>query len=91
MRRVDLRTAVIPIIATALLLGPSLAQAQVEQPVAEPDGPPAPEEPTPTPEPLDAPLPDGLPTISAGETISLPQALELADERNLSLNATPAR
>ena len=53
-------------------------------PVVAEEGPP---DPAP-PEPADAPLPFELPVIAPGEPLTLAQAIELADQRNLTLAAT---
>jgi outer membrane protein TolC len=88
MRRATTRNGIAALVALALVLTATLAAAQVEKPVAEPEGPPALVVEPPPPEPLDAPLPEGLPTISPGSPITLSEALRRADERNLSLAAT---
>jgi outer membrane protein len=74
--------------ASVALLAANFASAQDEQPPPEAEGPPAPEDEQPPPEPLDAPLPEGLPAVAPGQPMTLDQALEMADRRNLSLAAT---
>jgi len=76
--------------ASVALLAATYASAQDEQPPAETEGPPAPVAETPTPPPRDAPLPEGLPQIAPGQPMTLERALEMADERNLSLAAIRA-
>jgi outer membrane protein len=62
---------------------PALSQ-QEPAPAVTDEGPPSPQPPAPA----DAPLPFELPVIEPGEPLTLAQAIQLADRRNLTLAAT---